>query len=124
MLSWTRVSTARVTIAAVSIATAWIVTASVAALGTQALAYAAPDQGPPVTPACAWHELSVSTLNDAAPDSAAAYWIMPFTVQDGLRIMLNGRYPDSRYTSLQVYNSTGGLFSTNGVESALGDHRI
>lgn len=122
--SCTRMSTARVTFAAVSIATAAIVAASVAACGTQAAAYAAPDQGPPVTPACAWYELSVSTHNEAAPDSAATYWILPFTVRDGLQIMLNGHYPDSRYASLQVYKSTGGLFSMNGVESALADYRI
>jgi hypothetical protein len=50
--------------------------------------------------------------------------VLPFTVQDGLRIVLDGRYPDSRYTSLQVYKSGGDLFSTNGVESALADYRI
>ncbi len=122
--SCTRMSTARVTFAAVSVVTAAVVAASVAACGTQAPASAAPDQGPPVTPACAWHELSVSTLNEAAPDSVATYWISSFTVQDGLQITLNGHYPDSRYTSLQVYKSTGGLFSTNGVESALADYRI
>ncbi len=108
----------------VSIATAAIVTASIAALGGQAPAYAAPEAASPVTPACAWYELSVSTDNESAPDSAATYWLLPYTVQDGLRIVLNGRYPDSRYVSLQAYQSTGGLFSTNGVESALTDYRI
>ncbi|MGD0554008.1 MAG: hypothetical protein ABSA93_03405 [Streptosporangiaceae bacterium] len=117
-----RMRTARV--AVVSVATAAIVTASIAALGGQAPAYAAPEAASPVTPACAWYELSVSTDNESAPDSAATYWLLPYTVQDGLRIVLNGRYPDSRYSSLQAYKSTGGLFSTNGVESALTDYRI
>jgi hypothetical protein len=114
------VTAAGVTAAAVTVAAV----TSVAALGTRAPAYAAADQAPPVTPACTWYELSVSTLNEAAPDSAATYWLLPFTLQDGLQITLNGQFPDSRYTSLQVYNSAGGLFSTNGVESALTDYRI
>jgi hypothetical protein len=119
-----RSSVARVPVAAVSIAMATIVVASIAALGGQAPVFAAPDRASPVTPPCAWAEFSVSTINEGGPDSAATYWLLPFTVQEGLRIVLDGRYPDSRYTSLQVYKSGGGLFSTNGVESALADYRI
>jgi hypothetical protein len=99
-------------------------TAAIAACGSHTAARAAPGRAALVTPACSWHEASVHIDNAAGQDSAATYWIMPFTVQDGLRIVLDGRYPDSRYTSLQVYKSTGGLFSTNGVSSALADYRI
>lgn len=80
---------------------------------------------PPVTPACAWSiEVSANALNVAYPDTAAAYWVLPFTVQSGLDIKLAGRYPASRYISLQVYKPGGGLFSTNGVGSGLADYRI
>jgi hypothetical protein len=103
---------------------ATMVSASIATFSGSAPAYAAPDQASPVTPSCAWYEFSVSTINESGPDSAATYWLLPFTVQNGLHIVLNGRYPDSRYTSLQVYTSDGGLFSLNGVESALTDYRI
>jgi hypothetical protein len=44
-------------------------TASIAVLGLQAPASAAPAQGPPVTPQCAWDEFSASTHNVFAPDS-------------------------------------------------------
>lgn len=60
-----------------------------------------------MTPACAWHEFSVTTTNVFAPDSAATYWLLLFTVQDGLQITLNGRYPDSRYASVQNYDEVG-----------------
>jgi hypothetical protein len=98
--------------------------AAIAMSGPQAAAYAASGQGAPVTPACGWHGPYLVTDNVPLGDSAAAYWLMPFTVQDGLRIVLDGRYPDSRYTSLQVYSSGTELFSTNGVSSALADYRI
>jgi hypothetical protein len=99
-------------------------TAAIVGCGSHPAAHAAPGQPAPVTPACSWHEASVQNDNVAGPDSAATYWIMSFTVQDGLRIVLDGRYPDSRYISLQAYSSTGALFSRNGVSSALADYRI
>jgi hypothetical protein len=89
-----------------------------AALGSAALGSG------PVTPACAWYEFSVTIDNEGAQDSAATYWLLPFTVQDGLRIRLDGRYPDSRYASLQAYQSVGGLYTVNGVPSALTDYNI
>ncbi|MFD1544759.1 hypothetical protein [Nonomuraea guangzhouensis] len=80
---------------------------------------------PPVTPDCAWEvKVSADTRNVFYPDSAATYWVLPFTVQEGLRITLAGQYPDSRYASIQVYKEGGGLFETNGVPSSLTDHRI
>ena len=102
-----------------------VATVMVAALSDPGLAAAA-TTGPttPVTPSCAWYDYSVTTDNEGAPDNSASYFLLPFTVQDGLRIVLDGRYPDSRYASLQVYAASGGLFSTNGVSSALTDYRI
>jgi hypothetical protein len=99
-------------------------TAAIAPFGPYTAAYAAPDQAAPVTPSCGWQGPYSGTDNVPLGDSAATYWLLPFTVQDGLRIVLDGRYPDSRYTSLQVYSSSTGLFSTNGVSSALADYRI
>ena len=87
--------------------------------------YAASAAVPPVTPECAWGvKVSADTRNVFYPDSAATYWVLPFTVQEGLRITMSGQYPDSRYASVQVYKEGGGLFESNGVPSSLTDHRI
>jgi hypothetical protein len=56
-------------------------------------------------------EVTASTLNVLLPDSNAAYWVLPFTVQNGLRITVSGKFPDSRYFSLDVYDAKGGLFT-------------
>ena len=94
----------------------------VAALQSPTGAAAAPGAA---VPACAWAtEISASTLNELYPDSAAAYWVLPFPVRSGLVITLSGRYPAARYASVQVYQPGGGLFSTNGVSSALTDYLI
>lgn len=84
-----------------------------------------------LTPACAW-PVSVNNvtlrenpqLNVYNPDTAAAYWLMPFIVQDGLRITVSGVYPDARYMSVAVYDADGTPFSTNGVASTLTDYQI
>ena len=85
----------------------------------------------PITPACAWpiatNAQTISEnplLNISNPDIAADYWVMPFTVQDGLRITLSGHYPASRYMSFAIYNSHGTPFTTNGDDSILTDYRI
>jgi hypothetical protein len=76
-------------------------------------------------PACAWAtEISAGSLNELYPDSAAAYWVLPFPVRSGLAITLSGKYPAARYASVQVYQPGGGLFSNNGVSSALTDYLI
>jgi hypothetical protein len=75
-------------------------------------------------PPCSWHGFSVTIANLNLQDSGAAYWLFEFTVQDGLQIRLNGRYPDARYASLQAYNSATDLYSVNGVSSALDDYQI
>ena len=85
---------------------------------------ALPASAGPVTPACAWNEAAAWTSNTAAPDSSAVYWVLPFTVQDGLQISLAGRFPDARFASFQVYKTGGGDFTTNGVSDALTDYQI
>lgn len=91
--------------------------------GTVAAA-AVPGPGP-ATPPCAWPLMATpATDNQGTPDSSAAYWITPFTIQPGLRITLSGRYPDARYASLEVTKPGGGLFTTDGVSSELTDYRI
>jgi len=85
----------------------------------------------PNTPPCAWpiatNAQTISEnplLNISNPDTASDYWVMPFAVQDGLRITLSGRYPASRYMSFTVYTSHGSPFTTNGVASFLTDYHI
>jgi hypothetical protein len=85
----------------------------------------------PITPDCAWpiatNAQTISEnplLNISNPDIAADYWVMAFTVQEGLRITLSGHYPASRYVSFAVYNSHGTPFTTDGVDSILTDYRI
>jgi hypothetical protein len=85
----------------------------------------------PITPGCGWpiatNAQTISEnplLNVSNPDTASDYWVMAFTVQNGLRITLSGSYPASRYMSFPVYNSHGTPFTTNGVASILTDYRI
>jgi len=90
-----------------------------------AMASAATGASGPVTPQCAWGTVvSATTRNVAFPDTAATYWVTPFTVQDGLDITFTGQYPDSRYAQFSVYSASGGLFTTNGIRSALTDYQI
>jgi hypothetical protein len=100
-----------------------------AATGRQANPSASQRQ--PTTPACAWPVavnadtmIQHPALNVVVPDSSAAYWVIEFKVQHGLRITLSGHYPDSRYFSVQVYTATGRLFTDDGVSSALTGYRI
>ena len=75
--------------------------------------------------ACAWlYGLTASSANAGLPDTAAGYWLEPFQIAPGLRIVVSGTFPDARYASLQVYNGIGGPFTRNGVDSALPDYRI
>jgi len=90
-----------------------------------------PSQPQPVTSGCAWPvALNQATLtensqvNVSNPDTAADYWIMPVPVEQGLSVTLAGRYPDSRYMSIAVYNADGSPFTTNGIASTLTDYRI
>jgi hypothetical protein len=101
---------------------ATVLAVAAAALTVPAVAVAAPAAA---APSCAWGtEISADALNELYPDSAAAYWVLPLPVRSGLVVTLSGQYPDSRYASVQVYQPGGGLFTTNGVSSALTDYLI
>lgn len=85
-------------------------------------------QSPTLGPPCAWNlELSPRTLGDvnvAAPDTAASYWTLRYTVQPGLTLTVKGRFPDARYFSFNTYDSGFSSFTNDGVESAVADYRI
>jgi hypothetical protein len=80
--------------------------------------------------ACSWNfaltsiAATASSANVGLPDTAAGYWLEPFQIAPGLRIVVSGTFPDARYASLQVYNQIGGSFSRNGVGSSLPDYQI
>ncbi len=58
-------------------------------------------------------------------DTGAVYWLEPFSVAPGLRIVLSGTFPDARYASLEVYTQPASSpFTRNGVGSALADYQI
>ena len=74
---------------------------------------------------CAWlYAVTAYSANQFLPDTAAAYWVEPFQIEPGLRIVVSGTFPDARYASLQVYDGIGGPFTRNGVEPTLPDYRI
>lgn len=79
-------------------------------------------------PPCAWNvEQSARTLdnvNFAAPDTAAAYWLLRYPVQSGLILTVHGRFPDARYMSFNTYDSRFRSFSINGLASGIADYRI
>ncbi|WP_367046204.1 hypothetical protein [Streptomyces sp. Je 1-332] len=100
--------------------------AAVLALTTGAPASAArADPSVPTTPDCAWHPLGYRTSNVAYPDTNSQYWLLHHTVQDGLTITLDGRYPDARYMSFASYDAARDSFTGPDAEpSVLGDHQI
>ena len=67
----------------------------------------------PIDPAeavegCFWvgpYTLEREQTNTAFPDSGATYWSARFTVPNGARLRLRGRYPHARYMSFVSYNS-------------------
>ena len=62
----------------------------------------------PTFPFCSWWvETSTQNSNILYPDTSAAYWTMPFTIDDTSVLTLRGYFPDTRYFSLQVYDETG-----------------
>lgn len=79
----------------------------------------------PVTPSCAWEPLGYQTSNVAYPDTSAQYWLLHYTVQKGLTVTLDGRYPDARYASFATYDSKRDSFTDpHGDPTVLADHRI
>jgi hypothetical protein len=57
---------------------------------------------------CAWPvEVAVDALNVAYPDTNARYFVMPYTLQPGQSLILNGAYPFARFSSLTTYFGLG-----------------
>ena len=59
---------------------------------------------------CFWARGPVSKdpyINIAYPDAGAFYWNATFTVPEGARLYLEGKFPHSRYMSLISYNGRG-----------------
>jgi len=74
---------------------------------------------------CAWPIVTnAQKVNVAYPDTDATYWTMPYKVEPGTRLVVNGTFPSARFMSFNTYDSTGGAFSTNGVPGAIFDYQI
>jgi len=109
-----------------------LVLAAALALSTAAPATAAQTGGPgrdasaaPAVPDCAWQPLGYRSSNVAYPDTNSQYWLLHYTVQKGLTIELDGRYPDARYASFASYDASRDSFiGPDGAPSVLTDHRI
>ncbi|MBG0854947.1 hypothetical protein I2W78_24650 [Streptomyces spinoverrucosus] len=57
---------------------------------------------------CAWPGVvRPSRLNIAFPETNATYWMMPYRVGEGERLVVDGTYPSARFTSLTVYDAKG-----------------
>ncbi|MGW2557961.1 hypothetical protein ACWCXB_01690 [Streptomyces sp. NPDC001514] len=64
------------------------------------------DQPPAVS--CAWPAVvSPTRLNFAFPETNATYWLMPYQLGDGDRLVVEGTFPFARFSSLTTYNATG-----------------
>lgn len=114
----TRQRTMRIPGRALAMATA--VGASLALL--QAPAPAAPTAG---LPSCAWPVVTnAEQFNVAYPDTSATYWTTPFQYQPGMTLTIEGEFPQSRFFSLNTYDSTFGAFTVSGAASALVDYQI
>ena len=68
---------------------------------------------------CAWPGVvRPSRLNFAFPETNATYWVMPYRLSQGDRIVAEGTYPSARFTSLTSYDATGSPIDS------LADHEI
>ena len=85
-------------------------------------------QAPPSPSECGWNlELSEHTLDDinvAAPDTAAAYWVLRYRVKPSLNITVEGNFPDARYISFNTYDWRFRSFTANDVASSIADYQI
>ncbi len=80
---------------------------------------------PSAFPHCSWWTMTTpETMNVAFPDAAATYWTTPFHAESGAEIRIEGRYPDARYMSFNVYDEDGGSFEANRVSSGIADYQI
>ncbi|MEU1405866.1 hypothetical protein ABZ471_26520 [Streptomyces sp. NPDC005728] len=87
--------------------------AATGATGPTDTGVAAPDVS------CAWPAVvRPGRLNFAFPETNATYWMMPYRLGEGDRIVAQGTYPSARFTSLTSYDSKGST-----VDS-LADHEI
>jgi hypothetical protein len=100
------------------------------AAGSSAIASSPAAGASAAAKACSWNfalssiAATASSANAGLPDTAAGYWLEPFQIAPGLRMVVSGTFPDARYASLQVYNQIGGSFTRNGVRSSLPDYEI
>jgi hypothetical protein len=104
---------------------------AVVAAGASGCSGASDHATPPAAAGCAWavavNQVTLaesSQVNLSNPDAASDYWMTAVPVARGVRVTLSGRYPDSRYMSIAVYDGDGTPFTANGVSSTLTDYRI
>jgi hypothetical protein len=65
------------------------------------------------------------SLNIAAPDSSAHYWLTPFQPLESLhRIRIKGQFPESRYLSFVTYDSTLNTWLALSENPQLTDYEI
>ena len=65
-------------------------------------------QAPLPQVSCGWPAVvSPTRLNFAFPESNAVYWLMPYQLGSGERIVAKGTYPFARFSSLTTYIPTG-----------------
>lgn len=55
-------------------------------------------------------------LNFAYPDTAVGYWAARFRLPDGARMLLDGKFPRSRYMSLNAYRSGAPVDALTDIE--------
>ncbi|MFC5801014.1 hypothetical protein [Streptomyces formicae] len=68
---------------------------------------------------CAWPAVvSPTRLNFAFPETNATYWMMPYRLGEGDRIVADGTFPSARFTSLTSYDAKGAPIDS------LADHDI
>jgi hypothetical protein len=64
--------------------------------------------GPAWHPPCGWmFVVNSQTLNVAAPDTNATYWVQPDFLAQGQRLVIDGTYPAARYFSFTTYGANG-----------------
>ena len=76
---------------------------------------------------CSWGHVvnpAVGLVNVAYPDMNAYYWVTSFTMDPAMSIRIEGRFPDARYMSVSLYDSSHSTYVVNGVSSALADYQI
>ncbi|WP_369246935.1 hypothetical protein [Streptomyces sp. R41] len=57
---------------------------------------------------CGWPAVvNPNRLNFAFPETNATYWVMPYQLAEGDRLVVEGTYPSARFTSLTTYDTTG-----------------